>query len=303
MTRQLSGLESPAPNLDMDSSRKSTNPIAKAAEAPLHEPRVWNTKNLGLRLATDLVCGTGAASMVAPLITVIDKGIMQNASGQASLKTSLKDSFKTFLLRPQNLIFSKPFALICMLYGGTYVTANTLDTLTSTAQNKPASHVTSGTAKFAASSTANVGLCLIKDSVFAKMFGSGGPPRPVPLPSYALFAFRDCLTIFASFNIPPLLDPIISRNMNKELEKSISGHTIAQFVAPAGIQIISTPMHLLGLDLYNRGGKISWGDRWQIVKKNWAVSAAARMCRIVPAFGVGGVVNRKLRKNIMEKLE
>lgn len=228
---------------------------------------------------------------------------MQNASGQASLKNSLKDSFKTFLLRPHNIIFSKPFALICMLYGGTYVTANTLDTLTSTAQNKPASHVTSGTAKFAASSTANVGLCLIKDSTFAKMFGSGGPPRPVPLPSYALFAFRDCLTIFASFNIPPLLGPVLSKNMNKELEKRISGQTVAQFVAPAGIQIISTPMHLLGLDLYNRGGKVTWTDRWQIVKKNWAVSAVARICRIVPAFGVGGVVNRKFRKHVMDRLE
>ena len=107
---------------------------------------------------------------------------MQNASGQATLKDSLKTSFADFFLRPHNIVFSKPFALICMLYGGTYLTANSLDTLTSTTKNKPASHVTSGTSKFAASSTANVGLCLFKDQAFARMFGSGGPPRPVPLP-------------------------------------------------------------------------------------------------------------------------
>jgi len=88
---------------------------------------------------------------------------MQNASGQATLKNSLKTSLKTFLLRPHKLIFSKPFGLICMLYGGTYLTANTLDTLTSTVQNKPATLVTSGTSKFAASSTANISLCLFKD--------------------------------------------------------------------------------------------------------------------------------------------
>ncbi|KUJ16564.1 uncharacterized protein LY89DRAFT_87118 [Mollisia scopiformis] len=228
---------------------------------------------------------------------------MQNASGQASLKNSLKTSFTTFLLRPHNIVFSKPFALICMLYGGTYLTANTLDTLTSTTQNKPASHVTSGTAKFAASSTANVGLCLFKDQAFARMFGSGGPPRPVPLPSYFLFTFRDCLTIFASFNVPPLLGPVITRNMSEEFSKAVSGQTVAQFVAPASVQIISTPMHLLGLDLYNRGGKLDWNDRWAIVKKNWAVSAVARMCRIIPAFGVGGVINGKLRKNLMSRLE
>lgn len=72
MTRQP-GLESPVPKLDMDPSTKSMAPLAKAAEAPLAEPRIWNTKNLGLRLATDFVSGAGAASMVAPLITVIDK--------------------------------------------------------------------------------------------------------------------------------------------------------------------------------------------------------------------------------------
>lgn len=228
---------------------------------------------------------------------------MQNASGQATLKDSLKTSFTDILLRPHKIIFSKPFALICMLYGGTYVTANSLDTLTSTTKNKPASHVTSGTSKFAASSTANVGLCLFKDQAFARMFGSGGPPRPVPLPSYILFASRDCLTIFASFNVPPLLGPVITKNMGEELSKAVGGQTVAQFVAPASVQIISTPMHLLGLDLYNRGDKMTWTERWAMVKKNWAVSALARICRIVPAFGVGGVVNGKLRTNLMNRLE
>jgi hypothetical protein len=229
---------------------------------------------------------------------------MQNASGQNTLKNSLKTSITSFLLRPHNLLFSKPFGLICMLYGGTYFTANTLDTITSTVQNKPSSLVTSGTTKFAASSTANIGLCLFKDQAFARLFGPGGPPRPVPLPSYVLFAFRDCLTIFASFNVPPILGPVISRNMSTEIQKSLSGQTIAQFLAPASVQIISTPMHLLGLDLYNRGGKeITWGDRWAIIKKNWSVSAVARICRIVPAFGCGGVVNAKVRKGLMGRLE
>lgn len=104
--------------------------------------------------------------------------------------------------------------------------------------------------------------------------------------------------------MPPLLGPVISRNMSKELEKSLSGQTVAQFLAPATVQIVSTPMHLLGLDLYNRGGKgVSWADRWAIVRKNWAVSAVARMCRIVPAFGVGGVVNAKVRNGLISRLE
>lgn len=232
---------------------------------------------------------------------------MQNASGQASLKESLKSSFKSFLTSPQTLLLSKPFFLICMLYGGTYLSANTLDTMTSTVQNKPINLVTSGTVKFATTSTANIGLCLFKDQAFARLFGPGGPPRPVPLPSYVLFTARDCMTIFASFNLPPLLGPVISSNLSNEMQKTISGQTIAQFVAPAGIQLLSTPMHLLGLDLYNRPSTakqtVTWAERAKIIQKNWGVSAVARMCRIMPAFGIGGVVNGKLRKNLMSKLE
>jgi hypothetical protein len=37
------------------------------------EPREWNTRNLGLRLCTDLASAASAAVLVAPLITMIDK--------------------------------------------------------------------------------------------------------------------------------------------------------------------------------------------------------------------------------------
>ncbi|KAI0116891.1 hypothetical protein F4814DRAFT_414331 [Daldinia grandis] len=265
----------------------------------------WNTTNLGLRLGADLTSAACAASMVAPLISIIDRSIMENASGRNTLTNSLRGSFRMLLLRPHTMLFSKPVALIFMLYGGTYWTANTLDTATSTALNKPATHVTTGTAKFAASSTANVGLCVYKDQVFVKMFGPGGPPRPVPMPSYVLFTLRDCLTIFASFNVPPLLGPILDERMGTELQKRVSGTTIAQFAAPAVVQLFSTPVHLLGLDMYNRPateGFVSWSDRWVQVRKNWAISAVARICRIVPAFGLGGTVNTKVRINLMEKL-
>lgn len=100
--------------------------------------------------------------------------------------------------------------------------------------------------------------------------------------------------------MPPLLGPVLSRKLPEEFQKNMSGQTLAQFLAPAGVQLISTPMHLLGLDLYNRSGA-STADRWNIIKKNWGISAVARMCRIVPAFGVGGVVNQKVRRNILDR--
>lgn len=289
----------------------------------------YNTKNLLPRLATDALSAASAAVMVAPLITIIDKyvlltashsslatsnlraqanlyrrAIMQNASGQAPIAKSLITSLKSFITSPQSLLVSKPFGLIFMLYGGTYLCANTLDTITSTLTHRPANHVTADFNKFAASSTANIGLCLIKDRKFAQLFGTG-PPRPVGMPTMTLFALRDCMTIFASFNLPPVLGPHLQKELDKRGWGLIGGQTGAQFLAPAAVQVLSTPMHLLGLDLYNRGdngkgGKVPWSDRAKMVWKNWGVSTAARVCRIVPAFGVGGVVNAKVRRSGME---
>lgn len=74
MTPQVSGLVSPpASNISSESS-KSKIRAAKVQE--LAEPKVWNTKNLGLRLAADFTAGFSAACMVAPLITVIDKFVL-----------------------------------------------------------------------------------------------------------------------------------------------------------------------------------------------------------------------------------
>jgi hypothetical protein len=195
-----------------------------------------------------------------------------------------------------------------MVYGSTYLTANTLDTATSTVQNRPATHVSAGTAKFLAPTATNIGIGIYKDQVFVRLFGPAGVvPRPVPPASYLFFALRDCVTIFASFNVPPLLGPMLTQQLGEAVQRHASGQTIAQFVVPATVQLLSTPMHLMGLDLYNRPyaretAMPSLRDRWAAVRKNWAVSTAARICRIVPAFGVGGVVNMKVRRGLMEKL-
>ncbi|PHH75814.1 hypothetical protein CDD80_2033 [Ophiocordyceps camponoti-rufipedis] len=264
-------------------------------------------KNLPWRFTADAASAAAAAASVAPAIAIIDRSIMEKASGRSpSLKASILSSLATAARRPQTLLFSKPSALIFLVYGGTYLTANALDTLNSAflRPELPPETVQSGPAKFAASSAANVGLCLVKDRAFVKLFAgpAAASPRPVPLPCYALFTLRDCITIFASFNLPPRLAPYFDARMPPALNALFSGHSAAQFVAPAAVQLLSTPLHLLGLDLYNRPGKVPPLLRWRAVCENWLTSAAARMCRIIPAFGLGGVINTKLRRNLMQRL-
>jgi hypothetical protein len=233
------------------------------------------------------------------------RAIIENASGKRPLMASIRASLTTMLLRPHAYIASKPFALIFMVYGGTYLTANTLDTLQSTITRSPASTVTHGPAKFVATSTANLSLTMLKDSQFTKMFGTASSGRAVPPLSYALFAFRDCMTVYASFNLPPLIAPALP--LSEAAETYMSRASAAQFLAPAAVQLISTPCHLYGLDLYNRpsgdGKRVSVGERLAKVGRDWGKSSLARMCRIVPAFGFGGVVNKGVRGSFMGKLE
>ncbi|TQW00793.1 hypothetical protein V2A60_001834 [Cordyceps javanica] len=236
---------------------------------------------------------------------------MENASGSSpSILASLRNSFTALLRRPLRTLASRPVGLVFLLYGGTYLTANALDTASSTLSPAPARTTTAGPAKFAASSLANVSLCVYKDQAFVKLFRAPGAaaPRPVPLPCFAIFALRDCLTIFASFNIPTRLAPYLDVYTAQRGPLGVSGLTAAQFLAPAAVQLFSTPLHLLGLDLYNRpssttSSQVSWGDRWETIRRGWLPSCAARIGRIVPAFGVGGVVNYKVRQGFMTRLE
>jgi hypothetical protein len=51
------------------------------------------------------------------------------------------------------------------------------------------------------------------------------------------------------------------------------------------MQLFSTPLHLLGLDWYNRA-EASKSERASFMQKEYLISAAARMARIFPAFGM-----------------
>jgi hypothetical protein len=176
------------------------------------------------------------------------------------------------------------------------LTANSLDTLSSTMHAKPPSTVTSGAPKFFLTSATNMSLCLLKDRTFARLFATI-PPTPIPLATYALFCLRDSLTIFASFNLPPVVAPLVpAASASKRAD-------VAQFLCPAAVQAVSTPLHLLGLDLYNRKGDVGWKGRSVKVMGDWGVSFLARVLRILPAFGVGGVVNMRVRRGLMGRLE
>ncbi len=131
---------------------------------------------------------------------------------------------------------------------------------------------------------------MAKDRAFAIMFAKqGAPSRPFPPLSLALFGARDSLTVFASFNLPPLITPLV-----EDLGVShTTARTIVQVVTPLAMQIFAVPLHLHALDLYNQP-VATRSDRFRFVGREYGKTLFARWARILPAYGIGGVINLEL---------
>lgn len=249
---------------------------------------------LGIRIGMESLAAVLSATAVAPAISIVDKAIVSNASGLEPLMPCLVNGIKALFTKPVYFIQQPSFLLILGVYSGTYIIANSIEAICER------SNKNSFYPKFVGSSIANVSLSVAKDRAFARLFGQGDP-RPFPKLSMSLFATRDSMTILASFSLPSL----ISSHMQDKLgyEKTFSD-TSSQLITPVCMQLFSTPLHLHGLDLYNRN-VVSTGtpSRLAFIQREYLKTTLARMARIFPAFGVGGVINKSMRKSGNEYLQ
>lgn len=247
---------------------------------------------LSHRIGVECIAAVVSALSVAPVISIVDKAIVSNASGLEPLIPCAINGIKTMFLNPIYFFREPSFLLIWAVYSGTYIAANSVEAMCQY-QNRPALYP-----KFFASSGANVMLSVWKDETFARMFGVG-EVKPLPGRCYGLFATRDSMTIFASFTLP---GPISVMMQNKFACTPLFADNVSQLLSPCAMQFLSCPLHLHGLDLYNRRGPISVADRISFISREYYKTAFARIARILPAFGVGGILNKFLRKTGVEKL-
>lgn len=231
-------------------------------------------------------CAICSAALVAPAITIVDKAIVSNASGRESLWLSMINSTKSLVAKPLYFLKQPAFLMIWGVYGGTYIAANSTQAYCDRSKTPWQMN------KFVASSAANVGLSVLKDKAYARMFGVVGNTNPLPLRSYAMFMSRDCMTVAASFNLPP----VVSAHLQERGWSETSSDTLAQLTAPLVAQVFSVPLHLYGLDSYNYPERGGFQARTQFIKQEYTKTLMARWARIFPAFGCGGVVNYRLRK-------
>ncbi len=199
---------------------------------------------------------------------------------------------KTLFTKPGYFFKQPSFLFIWGVYSGTYVVANSIEAVCERTERS------SLYPKFVGSSIANVTLSVLKDKAFARMFGVGDP-KPMPKVSFGCFATRDSMTILASFSLPGILSKSLLQD-GMGMGKTFSD-TAAQLITPCSMQILSTPLHLYGLNRYNVPVATS-EERVSFIKKEYFKTTLARMARIFPAFGIGGVVNKAVRKSGNEML-
>jgi hypothetical protein len=198
----------------------------------------------------------------------------------------MKSGIQSLFREPRYFFRQKSFLWITFVYSSTYVAAN-LTQLVCELKKIPWQYP-----KFIATSATNIALSMAKDRAFARMFAQqGSPVRPFPPLSLALFGARDSMTVFASFNLPSLITPVV--------ESVGVPHVIArssvQLFTPLAMQFFNVPLHLYALDLYNRPEVIP-GQRAQFVKREYTKTVVARWARILPAFGIGGLINIYLQE-------
>ncbi|TPX34200.1 hypothetical protein SmJEL517_g03105 [Synchytrium microbalum] len=237
-----------------------------------------------LELVGDIGSAALASTFVSPFVTLVDRAVIQSASGAQKLGAALLVGIKELAFRPWAVYGRLETRLVWVVYLGTYGAANTISTVSKRYDVKP------GAPQLVGTTVANMTLSIWKDQALTKMFGTSAP-RPLPMSSYAFFAGRDLMTIGASFTIPPVVSAYLQREA--AFTKPVSDVT-AQILCPMGIQALTTPVHLWALDLYNNPAR-SVAERVRFIGTQYVPVVSVRAMRVLPAFGIGGLANSNFR--------
>ena len=228
----------------------------------------------------------GASLTSIPLsigVTIFDRAVIQKVNGSvSSLSGTIKEGFLAAARNPIRVFMAHDNRALFIVYGSTYVTNKSMIATAEYQGWNPFLPVLLST------TVVNTVFGIIKDRYLAQMFGSGVPNFPKA--SYGLFTARDMIIVGSSFNLPPYLSPYLQNHL--QIEKNLAD-TVSQLACPGIAQIFATPIHILGLDLYNRPG-ITWAIRFDGLVEKSLKPLKWRMLRQIYVFGVGSVAVKKV---------
>jgi hypothetical protein len=247
-----------------------------------HEPP------LSAAAAVDVGAAAAASIAVSPFILTIDKAIVEAAAGHTTLFRGAVSGVMGMLRQPQRALLANPaYWMVVGVYGVTYAAANLIDTLCRRSSAPGALHETT---KLLGTTAVNTSACIAKDVAFARMFGAqGAATGAMPLATITLFGARDLLTIGSAFTVPkPLGGALASCGVEPSRAEDA-----AQVISPVGMQVFCAPLHLLALNMFNMPAA-TIAERAAAVARTAPQTIVAYSIRMLPAFGIGGVMNASL---------
>lgn len=245
------------------------------------------------RAPKEIGCAAAASLMVSPIVSIIDKCIVEDISGTKQFMKAIYTASKEMVFTPRQFFTGLSFQLTVAVYFGTYAVANLSELALDIKQirdNEQRKQL-----KVGASSVANIGLLAWRDSVFAREFCTETPKHGTPMRTLGLFAARDAATMYATFYVAPLAAEYLQ-------DEHDVGRTTAELGCALGIpavaQFLTAPFHIHAMDYYARP-KATLAERIATIRGEFETVAFARGFRILPAFGIGSFSNNRFREYVI----
>eukprot|EP00401_Gymnodinium_catenatum_P032861 CAMPEP_0117616430 /NCGR_PEP_ID=MMETSP0784-20121206/85057_1 /TAXON_ID=39447 /ORGANISM="" /LENGTH=255 /DNA_ID=CAMNT_0005420209 /DNA_START=111 /DNA_END=876 /DNA_ORIENTATION=+ len=225
-------------------------------------------------------CSIVSATSVVPVVMTVDKAVTEAAAG-TPLSKALAVGLRDLVKRPHVVATSPAFWLVMGVYTATYGANNLIDVV---AERYDMGAAAQNSLKLFGATGAYTTSSILKDVAFAKMFSKAADAaktvqRAVPLH----------LIIGAGFILPSMVAGRIQSATDMDRKRA---DKVAQLATPCAMQVVITPIHLLGLNFYNMPAG-SAAERARAVWSTYPESTGVRMFRFCWAYGVGGLLNKE----------
>lgn len=248
------------------------------------------------RAPKEIGCALAASLLVSPLVSIIDKCIVQEIGGTQAFMKAIGTATKEMVYTPKLFFGGLSFRMTAAVYFGTYAVANLSELALDT--QKVRDDDRRKTLKVSAASVANISLLAWRDTVFAREFGGAkAPAAAAPLRTIGLFAARDAATMYATFYAAPRAALYLQNTAN--VERNVSELSMA-IAVPVVTQVVTAPLHIHAMDFYSHPNGTT-AERIACIKKEFGTVSFARGLRILPAFGIGSFSNNKFRENFIRQ--
>ena len=227
----------------------------------------------------ELFAGITTSFIISPIMSIIDISIIKSQLHKENIGKSLSQNITYYSKNKYKFI--RPLFVMNIVYSSTYCTAN----LTEHYCKK--NNIDYKLPTLFLTSFVNIVSISYKDMYYSKLLNKN--ITKFHIGSNLLLGLRDVITINACFIWKKDLINYLDRYMMHN-----KSEILASFILPSSIQFISTPIHILAIDI-NENPKSNIIDRVKNIKYCYKSVLFGRIFRAIPAFCIGSFINDMLR--------